>query len=214
MANGRGKGRKGDSGRDGGGFAAIPWSVLDAPAYARLSHPAKALLMEVARQFVRDNNGRLLCSMAYLGPRGWRSNDVITRAARELVAAGFIYQTVQGHRPNKASWYAITWQSLDRHPGYDAGAIEGFQRSAYRSSQQSTVLPKISPLKPPAGAKVSPIAPANGVEKASPTPCGGAIGAGLAIPSTPPDGDHLEMPSVAAFNAGDSTSTVKRNSAP
>ena len=80
MANGRNRGHKGDSGRDAGGFIALPWSVLDCPAYARLSHPARALLFELARQFVRDNNGRLLASAAYLAKRGWKSADVITRA--------------------------------------------------------------------------------------------------------------------------------------
>ena len=132
MANGRNKGAKGDSGRDAGGFIALPWSVVDSAAYQALGHPAKALLTEIARQFVRDNNGRLLCSMAYLGDRGWKSNDVITRAKNELLAAGFIYETVKGHRPNKASWYAVTWRALDRRPDYDAGAVEGFVRGAYR----------------------------------------------------------------------------------
>ena len=66
MANARNKGSKGDSGRDAGGFVALPWTVLDCPAYAALSYPAKSLLIEVARQFVRDNNGRMLLSTAYL----------------------------------------------------------------------------------------------------------------------------------------------------
>lgn len=90
MANGRNSGKKGDAGRDSGGFIALPWSVLDCPAYALLSHPAKALLMEVARQFVRDNNGRMLLSGAYLSKRGWSSVDVVTRAKRELLAAGVV----------------------------------------------------------------------------------------------------------------------------
>lgn len=98
MSNGRNSGRKGDSGRDGGGFVALPWSVLDCPSYARLSHPARSLLFELARQFVRDNNGRLLASAAYLSKRGWKSADVITRAKRELIDAGFIHETVKGHR--------------------------------------------------------------------------------------------------------------------
>ncbi len=85
MANGRNRGQKGDSGRDAGGFVALPWSVLDCPAYAALSHPARALLFELARQFVRDNNGRLLASAAYLAKRGWKSADVITRAKRDLI---------------------------------------------------------------------------------------------------------------------------------
>lgn len=30
--------------RDAGSFVAMPWAVLDSPAYQDLSHPAKALL--------------------------------------------------------------------------------------------------------------------------------------------------------------------------
>lgn len=88
---------KRDAGRDGGGFVALPWSVLDCPAYARLSHPARGLLFEFARQFIRDNNGRLLASYAHLAPRGWTSKDVITRAKSELLDAGFIFETAKGH---------------------------------------------------------------------------------------------------------------------
>lgn len=144
MANGRNKLRRGDAGRDAGGFVALPWAVLDSPAYSGLSHPAKALLLEFARQFVRDNNGRLLCSMTYLGPRGWKSNDVITRAVRELVAAGFVHQTAQGHRPSKASWYAVTWRALDRHPGYDVGTVEGPMTEAEEREQVAQVAPPVA----------------------------------------------------------------------
>lgn len=73
MANGRNRVGRKDSGRDGGPFVALPWSVLDSPAFARLSMHARALLLEVARQFVRDNNGRLLLSRAYMATRGWKS---------------------------------------------------------------------------------------------------------------------------------------------
>ena len=211
MANGRNKLRRGDAGRDAGGFVALPWTVLDSPAYSRLSHPAKALLLEFARQFVRDNNGRLLCSMAYLGPRGWRSNDVITRAVRELVAAGFVHQTAQGHRPSKASWYAVTWRALDRHPGYDVGALESFQRGAYRLAAPATGTAEITPLTPspgaeknapltPSGGVESPaIAPSPGVEKATPAPSHGAIRPVSGARSTPSHGNHLEKPSASAF---------------
>jgi hypothetical protein len=188
MANGRRKGQKGDAGRDAGGFVALPWTVLDCPAYASLGHPARALLFELARQYVRDNNGRLLASAAYLGKRGWKSSDVITRAKRELLEAGFIHETVKGHRPNKASWYAVTWYVLDRHPGYDFGAVETFERGAYR---------KNAILRPSRGVEGSPIAPSPGVGKPPPTPSHGAMrGVFDALP-TPSHGDHLEKPSIA-----------------
>ena len=192
MANGRSNGKKGDAGRDSGGFVALPWSVLDCPAYAHLSHPAKALLMEVARQFVRDNNGRMLLSGAYLSKRGWNSADVVTRAKRELLDAGFIFETVKGHRPNRASWYAVTWRTLDKLPGYDMGAALTFERGAY---QQSAPLKKS--LTPPHGVERTAIAPPHGVERMPPTPPHGAIKAVLSHPSTPSHGNHLDVPSAA-----------------
>lgn len=95
---------------------------------------ARALLLEVARQYVGGNNGRLLLSREYMAKRGWKSNDMLTKAKRELLNGGFIHETVMGHRPNKASWYAVTWRTLDRIPGYDAGAVESFRRGAYNET--------------------------------------------------------------------------------
>jgi hypothetical protein len=76
----------------------------------------------------------MLLTDKYLAPRGWRSPYVITRAKRELIDAGLIFETVKGARPNKASWYAVTWQTLDSHPGYDAGVQRAWAtvRSAYK----------------------------------------------------------------------------------
>jgi hypothetical protein len=192
MANARNRSQKGDTGRDAGGFVALPWSVMDCAAYARLSHPAKALLFELARQFVRDNNGRMLLSGAYLAKRGWKSADVITRAKRELLAAGFIFETVKGHRPNRASWYAVTWRTLDKLPGYDTGAALTFERGAY---QKSATLKKS--LTPSHGVDSPAIALPHGVGRMPSTPSHGAIKATLGHFSTPSHGNHLEMPSTA-----------------
>ena len=192
MANGRNIGRKRDTSRDPGGFVALPWSVLDCSAYASLSHPARSLLMEFARQYVRDNNGRLLASSAYLATRGWRSADVIARAKKELVQAGFIFQTVQGHRPNKASWFAITWYSLNRLPGYDAGSESAFERGAYQKNRPI----KNAALIPSLGVDKPFIAPADGTEKVPPVPSHGAIKASSDSPSNPSRGNLLEMPST------------------
>ncbi len=192
MANGRNNGRKGDSGRDSGGFMALPWSVVDCPAYAALSHPARSLLLEIARQFVRDNNGRLLASAAYLSKRGWKSSDVIARAKRELIEAGFIFETVKGHRPNKASWYAVTWQTLDRLTGYDPGAASAFERGAYRKQ----AIAKNARLSPSHGVEGPAIAPSHGLENRPPTPSHGAIRATFKVSPTPSHGHHLETPSA------------------
>ena len=194
MANARNPKRKGhDTSRDQGGFIALPWSVLDCPAYARLSHPAKALLLEMARQFVRDNNGRLLASRAYLSKRGWHSPDVITRAKRDLMEAGFIHETVMGHRPNKASWYAVTWRALDKLPNYDAGAAETFKRGAYQQNQPV----KNASLRPSPVLGTPVIGPSPVLDRMPPSTSPVPIGGGFdALPSTSPV-HHLEMPSIA-----------------
>ncbi|NIF69598.1 hypothetical protein F3J16_05235 [Burkholderia sp. Ap-962] len=109
--------------------------VLDSPAYLKLSHPARSLLLEIARQFHGDDNGRMVVTLAYLKARGWSSYDTIQRAKQELLDAGLIYETAKGRRPNRASWFALTWLALDKLDGYDEGALKGFVRSAYLKTQ-------------------------------------------------------------------------------
>ena len=193
MANGRNHGRKTDVGRDTGGFVALPWSVLDCPAYACLSHPARALLLEFARQFVRDNNGRMLASRAYLAKRGWKSADVIDRAKRELLQAGFIFETVKGQRPNRASWYAVTWRILDKLNRFDVGASDSFERGAYLKSQPL----KNACLVPAGGLERPVIVPSDGLGKCPSVPSHGAIRGTFSTLSSPSHGHHLEKPSIA-----------------
>lgn len=141
MANGRNKTRKGDASRMPGRFIALPLSMLDSAAFMGLAHPAKALLIEIARQYMGNNNGRLLAGLGHMRKRGWTSSDVLYRALRQLIDAGLIYQTVQGQRPNRASWYAVTWLSLDASAQYDAGAAEGFKRGKFAHAENTALSP-------------------------------------------------------------------------
>ena len=176
------------AGRDPGGFSALPWSVMDSPAFMKLSHPAKALLLELARQCHGDDNGRLLLSRVYLAARGWKSADVIQRAKNELLEAEFIFQTVQGCRPNKASWYAVTWHKLGKLQGFDPGIERAFRQGAYR---------KNAPLIPPPGTEAASIAPSPGTAGVRSVPFPGAIRVGLPPSSVPSPGHPLEKPSPA-----------------
>jgi hypothetical protein len=151
---GASKGKKGKAnGRDVGPFTALPMIVTGCVAYIGLSFSAKALLIEVARQFRGNDNGRLILTEKHLKPRGWNSNDTITRAKRELLAAGFIYETKKGQRPHVASWYACTWWALDKLDGYDEGAAAGFVRGAYLKGDTIALL---QPVKPKTTVKPAP----------------------------------------------------------
>lgn len=185
--------RRTDSSRDPGAFIALPWSVVDSQAYLSLSHPARSLLLEAARQLTgRGNNGTLVLSRAKLRSRGWKSGDTLHRATHELLNAGFLYQTVMGHRPNKASWFAVTWMTLDRSALYDSGTSASFRRGSYRDPPAL----KIAGLSPRGGTMAPSVAPPGGVASDRSGPSGGAIRAfSLSLP-TPSDGHHLEVPSV------------------
>jgi len=176
MANGRNRRSRVDCSRDAGGFIAVPHAVLDSDSYKRLSHGAKALLMEFARQYVRDNNGRLLATRAYLSTRGWKSARVIHQCKHELMENGFIHETFKGHRPNRASWYAITWYALDDHVSYDPGASALFKRGAYRTN---------TPLSPSAGTDKDGIAPNVGTRACRLDPALGAMNRVKVSPSGP-----------------------------
>ena len=212
MAIGRSAGRaRCDTGRDPGGFIALPLSVLDCPNYVALSHPAKNLLIEVARQCKGDNNGRLLLSRAYLAIRGWNSADVIHRAKSELIESGFIFETVMGHRPNKASWYAVTWRRLDKIAGFDIGTDKAFEQGAYKRNVPLLDVKKLrgyqasndirpsavgTALSPPDGTDAPSIGPPPGTESPPPAPSDGAMQGGFRTPPVPSDGHPLEEPSA------------------
>jgi hypothetical protein len=129
--------------RDGELFIMLPFTVVDSDAYRALSHPARSLLIDMARQLRsdRENNGQLLASRAHLRKVGWNSADVIHRAKNELSTRGFIFETVKGRRPNKASWYAVTWHPLPRNPKYDFEAQANFVRSAYKRAPAGDASP-------------------------------------------------------------------------
>lgn len=201
--------RRRDVQRDEGAFISLPHSVLKNPAYLALSMSARALLLELALQYDGYNNGRLLLTKTRLLQRNWKSSDMISQGKKELLAGGFIHETVKGHRPNKASWYAMTWYSLAPISGYDEGAAEAFARGAYlrdaplpmpnmRKKHDWTLPNGGRPertAKPPRGANQASIAPKRGPAGMRTVPLDGSIEhVGAAVPA-PPDGTHLEVPS-------------------
>jgi hypothetical protein len=160
---------------DGKLFTKLPWVVLDSPGYRVASHTARSLLWDIARQYTSHNNGKLTACARYLVPLGWRSNDVIVRARRELIDCCLIVETRKGARPNRAGWYALTWLDLDVTEGLDIDP-----KLYQRSFRGGYMRPDIEPahgasLTPRGGAATLSIAPVDGARHASAAPRGGAI---------------------------------------
>lgn len=118
--------------RDGGAFILFPLSVLNSRAYIEASPYARMLLMDLFAQYHGDNNGDLCAAWKLMQPRGWRSEDTLNKAKRDLLDLGLIAETRKGARPNKASLYAVTWLALDYCGGKLDITASSFPRGAYR----------------------------------------------------------------------------------
>lgn len=105
-------------GRKGGSppFVRLFHSLLDSPRYISLSHPAKTLLVDMARHYNGRNNGDLCVTLKVMRVRGWRSNSTLRRALKALLGAELIMLTRQGGR-NPCSLYAFTWLPVDECGG-------------------------------------------------------------------------------------------------
>ncbi len=110
-------------------YAAIHHRVIDSPAYADLSFSAQALLILIARQLNRDNNGHLQATFSWCKDRGFRSEHTLQKALADLIAHGFIYRT-RSHGANKA-WakYAVTWLPIQKREGL---YLDGYTDCAWR----------------------------------------------------------------------------------
>jgi len=90
----------------------LPHALLDSAVFVGLSDKAKTLLIDLLRAYNGRNNGNLAITLTTMRARGWTSNDTLTKAKAELLAAGLIMQTRQGGR-HKCSLFALSWYGVD-----------------------------------------------------------------------------------------------------
>lgn len=151
-----------DAKRDGGRFVALPHPVIDSAAYRGLGHVARSLLIDIARQYNRLNNGKLTACMKYLKPLGWNSVATVTRAKAELLASGLLIETRKGGFPNKSAWYMLAWHDLDIAAGLDSDpATYQRARGDYRHAVGAGL--NGAGLVPSRGAGGAAIAPSGGI---------------------------------------------------
>lgn len=122
-------------------YAAIEHRVIDSPAFADMKPTAQVLLLLIARQLTKDNNGHLQAAFKYMQRFGIGSEHTLRDAIAELLAHGFIYRT-RSHGANKA-WakYAVTWLPIKQRDGlfldaFKSCAWHGWSPSEKKSSRQ------------------------------------------------------------------------------
>ena len=76
-----------------GGYAAIPWSVMDSVSLKGASDKAKSLLIALMHQHNDNNNGHLHLAIQWLYKQGWGCHENNATAGSELIKRGLIMQT-------------------------------------------------------------------------------------------------------------------------
>jgi len=181
---------------------ALPFVVLESPGYRLASHTARSLLIDIAMQYTGNNNGKLTACAKYLNGKGWRSNDTIVRARRELLDCGLLIETRKGGFPNTPAWFALSWLDLDQGQGLDINP-RLYRRGEYLRPDKPAA--SGASLVPSGGAGKGCIAPSGGASASGPVPSGGAIRGGLVPLPAPSGGAYLEIPSAPVSPAVETT---------
>lgn len=130
----------------------MPHALLDTPFYISLSTKAKTLLIDMARQYNGFNNGDLQCTFSCMKKKGWKSDDTLTKAHRQLLEKGFLVLTRQGGR-NLCSLFAITWKPINecggKHHAKPSNVSLGYWKYGYnpdhdRVGEKTVFLPQKS----------------------------------------------------------------------
>ncbi|HBK44164.1 MAG: hypothetical protein A2X74_00360 [Polynucleobacter sp. GWA2_45_21] len=111
-------------------FVQIPSEVLNSAAYKDLSYSARAILVEMLHFYRGNNNGSIYIAAKTVINRGL-SKNTMTKAVKELIAHGFIYQTRRGGSlSGVCSLFAITWKLINKGEGQ---FLNQFVSNAYRN---------------------------------------------------------------------------------
>ena len=110
-------------------FIGLEHRVIDSPAFADLKHSSVRVLLAIARQLTKDNNGHLQATWAWCRRYGLGSENTLTEAVSDLIAHGLICRT-KSHGANGVwAQYAVTWLPIKKPEGL---FLSGFKMFAWR----------------------------------------------------------------------------------
>jgi hypothetical protein len=125
-------------------YAAIEHRVIDSEAFADLSPSAVHLLVLIARQLTKTNNGHLQAAYSYVRRFGVGSEHTLARSIKQLISHGFIYRTKMGGYQQGPSLYAVTWLPITQRQGL---FLHGYKPCAWRNWEQEKIPP--TKMQPP-----------------------------------------------------------------
>lgn len=150
----------------GAGFTGLPQAVQDSPAYRDCSLWARAVLLEIIREFNGFNNGEIFLSVDQICERLNNSNRrKACRAVAELMEHGLIDVAAEGKwRERKAREFRLTFVSSGKFPAIRPATNDYRKWEAPKKNNGDASSPRkgetgdaVSPDAPRAGNALSPV---------------------------------------------------------
>ena len=94
-----------------GYFINIPNRCLVSDNFISLSRKACKLFLDVCAQYRGYNNGDFCIAWSVMKKRGWKSQETLDKARKELVTKGWLVLTRQGGR-NRCSLYGLSFHKI------------------------------------------------------------------------------------------------------
>lgn len=126
-------------------YAAIEHRIIDSIAFSRLKSSAVRLLLLLARQLTKDNNGHLQATWSFCRRKGFGGENTLREAIRELMAYGLIYRTRSRGANKVPALYALTWLPIKNSKSL---YLDGFLKDAWKLWEEKNHPSKNDVLKP------------------------------------------------------------------
>ena len=107
-------------------FISIDHRIVDSLAFANLKPTAQVLILFIARQLKKDNNGHLQATFSWCKRYGIGSEHTLRDSIAQLITHGFLYRT-RSHGANGAwATYALTWLPVTKKEGLFMAGLKPF----------------------------------------------------------------------------------------
>ena len=111
-------------------FVAMPWDLLDSPAWARLTNASKVAYLHLKRKVTNANPGAL--SLSYHEMEKHMNRNTFARSLKELEKEGFITKEQTGGLFRQRNWFRFSEAWRKQKSGIETDTVTGIETDTVR----------------------------------------------------------------------------------
>jgi len=106
-------------------FVAIPWEIIDSPAWKNLTNASRVALIHLKRKVVKPNPGEF--SLSYNEMEEIMNRHTFSKAIKQLEVFGFIKKEQYGGLYRRRNFFRLSdeWRQYAQASSAKSGTVEG-----------------------------------------------------------------------------------------